>query len=155
MELRHARLSEALVAPLLAGLDHEYFHRYGTNDELRLAQVEDFDPPGGLFLVLVDDGVTAAGGGFRLHGEGVCEVKRMWTSPDYRRQGLAVRILEALERAAESVGYRRLVLETGPRQPEAAALYERRGYTRIPAYGRYPEALAFATDLPVQATSPR
>jgi GNAT superfamily N-acetyltransferase len=155
MELRQVRLSDGLVAPLLAGLDQEYFHRYGTNDELRLAPVEDFDPPSGRFLVLVDGGVTAAGGGFRPHGDGVCEVKRMWTSPDYRRQGLAVRILVALERAAESAGYVRLVLETGPRQPEAAALYERRGYTRIPAYGRYPEALAFTTDLPIHARSPR
>lgn len=154
MELRQVRLSDGLVAPLLAGLDQEYFHRYGANDELRLAPVEDFDPPSGRFLVLVDGGVTAAGGGFRSHGDGVCEVKRMWTSPDYRRQGLAVRILVALERAAGSAGYVRLVLETGPRQPEAAALYERRGYTRIPAYGRYPEALAFATDLPVHARSP-
>jgi GNAT superfamily N-acetyltransferase len=151
MELREVRLSDGLVGPLLAGLEAEYHHRYGLNDELSRAHVEEFDPPSGLFLVLVDGEATAAGGGFRSHREGVCEVKRMWTSPEYRRQGLARRILRALEYAAASAGYVRLVLETGPRQPEAATLYERRGYTRIPTYGHYPEALAFSTDLKLGA----
>ncbi|HET6963516.1 MAG TPA: hypothetical protein VFH58_02015 [Acidimicrobiales bacterium] len=39
------------------------------------------------------------------------------------------------------------LLETGPLQPEAAALYDGRGYKRIPKYGPYPEALAFETEL--------
>ena len=46
-----------------------------------------------------------------------------------------------------AAGYTRLILETGPRQPEAEALYERRGYSRIGYYGHYPEARAFTTDL--------
>ena len=48
---------------------------------------------------------------------------------------------------ARQVGYSRLILETGPEQPEAASLYIKLGYQRIPVYGRYPEALAFATEL--------
>jgi GNAT superfamily N-acetyltransferase len=150
MELCRVRMGDALVVPLLSGLEGEYRSRYGANDELSRAQASEFDPPGGGFFVLVDVRVTAAGGGFRPHADGVCEVKRMWTNPAYRRQGLAARILDVLEEAAEAAGYRRLVLETGPRQPEAAALYERRGYRRIPVYGRYPEALAFATDLRIR-----
>jgi GNAT superfamily N-acetyltransferase len=157
MELRRVRLSDALVAPLLAGLAAEYQARYGANDELSRAQASEFEPPGGGFFVLLDAGVTAAGGGFRPHAEGVCEVKRMWTNPVYRRQGLAARILDALEEAATGAGYRGLVLETGPRQPEAAALYEGRGYRRIPFYGHYPQALAFAVDLtrPSREVPPR
>ncbi|MBV9662009.1 MAG: GNAT family N-acetyltransferase [Acidimicrobiales bacterium] len=151
LELRQARLSDAVVAPLLAGLEQEYETRYGGNDEMSWTRPEEFDPPGGLFLVLLDGPVTAAGGGYRQHDAGsdrrVCEVKRMWTNPDYRREGLAARVLDALEREAFSAGYHRLVLETGPAQPEAAALYEQRGYVRIPRYGRYAQALAFAMDL--------
>jgi GNAT superfamily N-acetyltransferase len=147
VEIRTARLSDPIVAPLLAGLAEEYDTRYGRNDEMSRAEAEEFDPPLGRFVVLVDGEVTAAGGGFRFHADGVCEVKRMWTRPGYRRRGLAVRVLDALEDEARSAGYRRLVLETGPRQPEAAALYETRGYTRIPYYGHYPEALAFEVDL--------
>jgi GNAT superfamily N-acetyltransferase len=155
MELREVRLSDVLVAPLLSGLEREYHSRYGSNDELHRTHVEEFDPPTGLFLVLVDGQTTAAGGGFRSHGEGVCEIKRMWTNPEYRRQGLAIQILGALENAAASAGYVRLVLETGPRQPEAATMYERRGYARIPTYGHYPAALAFEADLTVKARTRR
>lgn len=141
------RLSDPAVAPLLTGLHEEYRQRYGPNEEMSRTEEADFDPPAGLFLVLLDGGETAAGGGFRFHGPGECEVKRMWTDPVYRRRGLAARILDALEEQAAAAGYRRLVLETGPGQPEAVALYERRGYSRIPPFGPYPEALAFSTDL--------
>lgn len=147
MELRHISLRDPVAAPVLAGLGEEYERRYGANDELHHAHAAEFDPPDGTFVVLLDGAVTAAGGGFRRHTEDVCEVKRMWTHPAYRRRGLAGRVLDVLEETAVEARYRRLVLETGPRQPEAAALYERRGYGRIPTYGRYAEALAFAVDL--------
>jgi GNAT superfamily N-acetyltransferase len=149
MELRHVSITDQSVQPLLAALAGEYHTRYGVNDELGSTEDKEFDPPGGGFVIFVDGEITTAGGGFRAHAPGTCEVKRMWTNPEYRRLGLATRVLDALEAAATLAGYRRLVLETGPRQPEATALYERRGYVRIPTYGRYPQALAFAVDLPV------
>ena len=147
VELRAARLDDPLVTPLLAGLEEEYLRRYGRNDELSTTEASEFDPPGGGFVILLDGPVTAAGGGFRPHAPGVCEIKRMWTNPAYRRRGLAGQVLDALEEGAHQAGYHRLVLETGPNQPEAAALYERRGYHRIPVYGRYPQAVAFTSDL--------
>jgi GNAT superfamily N-acetyltransferase len=153
MEVRQVRLNDPLARPLLDGLEHEYRTRYGINDELSSTEDTEFDPPPGCFIVLVDGEMTAAGGGFRAHTAGVCEVKRMWTNPDYRRRGLATEVLDALELAAAGAGYRRLVLETGPRQPEAASLYERRGYMRIPRFGRYPQALAFAMDLAPRRTA--
>jgi GNAT superfamily N-acetyltransferase len=148
MQLRPVTLTDPVVGPLLRGLEEEYHARYGANDELRQTEPNEFVPPSGAFVVLLDGDVTAAGGGYRVHGSGVCEVKRMWTHPDYRRRGLAARVLDALEDLAAAAGYSRLVLETGPRQPEAAAFYGRRGYARIPVYGRYPEAIAFGTALP-------
>jgi GNAT superfamily N-acetyltransferase len=147
MQLRSAGLGDPAVRRLLEGLEEEYERRYGPGDEMRRTREEDFDPPAGLFLVVLDGPVTAAGGGYRFHTAGVCEVKRMWTDPAYRRRGLAWQVLGALEEKAADAGYHRLVLETGPLQPEAAALYERRGYRRTPVFGPYPQALAFETDL--------
>lgn len=147
MEIRRVRLGDPEVEPLLDGLTQEYEARYGENAEMTRATEEEFDPPDGLFLVLMDGPTTAAGGGFRRHDESTCEVKRMWTDPRYRRRGLARVVLDALEEAARQARYRRLVLETGPRQPEAEALYRRRGYDRISSYGHYPEARAFSLDL--------
>lgn len=48
---------------------------------------------------------------------------------DFRRRGLARRVLDELERGAQEQGYSRVFLTTGPRQPEARELYLRAGYT--------------------------
>lgn len=137
------RLGEPVTAPLLAGLTEEYRRRYGASDEMATVTPEEFDPPTGGFLVLVDDGIAIAGGGIRRLTADTCEVKRMWTAPDRRRQGHAAAVLEALEQLARRRGYRRVLLETGPEQPEAEALYVSAGYARTEVYGRYPSALAF------------
>jgi GNAT superfamily N-acetyltransferase len=147
MEIRRVRFSDPEVESLLVGLSDEYDIRYGENIEMTRASEAEFDPPAGLFIVLMDGPTTAAGGGVRRLNKSTCEVKRMWTSPLYRRRGLATRVLQSLEDAAREIGYAHLVLETGPRQPEAEALYRSRGYSRIGAYGHYPEAHAFRIDL--------
>jgi putative acetyltransferase len=59
--------------------------------------------------------------------------------PDARQRGLGRAILEKLEASAHRLGYRLIRLETGDRQPEAVALYERAGYQRIPPYGEFME----------------
>ena len=46
-----------------------------------------------------------------------------------------------VEAVARAAGARRLILQTGHRQPEAVHLYERVGYRRIPTYEPYVEAL--------------
>ncbi len=147
MEIRRVRLRDVEVEPLLAGLSAEYETRYGENVEMTRANEDEFDSPAGLFIVLMDGPTTASGGGYRRYTMSTCEVKRMWTSPPYRRRGLATRVLQALEDAAWEAGYAHLILETGPRQPEALELYTGRGYRRIEAYGHYPAASAFSLDL--------
>ena len=46
-------------------------------------------------------------------------------------------LVDALEAEARSLGAKRLVLETGVRQPEATGLYERAGFDRIEPFGEY------------------
>ena len=67
-----------------------------------------------------------------------------------RRQGLARAIVDALELRAAQQSYRRVYLTTGFRQPEAWALYDRNGYTRLFDASIDPEAyfhLRFGKDL--------
>ena len=132
MELLQVSLDDPEVAPLLASMADEYLTRYGANDEMTRAVAPEFEPPSGCFLVLRDDQVTVAGGGFRRIDDQTCEIKRMWTHSSYRRQGLAERLFGSLADRARQAGYWRLVLETGPRQPEAASLYTKLGLQRIP-----------------------
>ena len=81
---------------------------------------------------------------------GVGEIKRMYTRPEARRRGIARTLLAALEVRAVGLGYRRLVLETGTKQPEAMTLYEALGYAPIAPYGQYkdfPDSRCFAKAL--------
>jgi len=65
------------------------------------------------------------------------EVKRMYVHPDYRKQGIAAKILTELEHWAIELGFAQTVLETGKKQPEAIALYQKVGYQITPNYGQY------------------
>ena len=65
------------------------------------------------------------------------EVKRMYVQPACRGKGTARRLLASLEQAAVDAGCAALVLETGPAQPEALALYARHGFMRCGPYGDY------------------
>jgi len=65
------------------------------------------------------------------------EIKRMYVSNLQRRKGVAQEILAELEQWAAELGFERCVLETGTKQPEAIALYQKLGYSIIPNYGQY------------------
>ncbi|MFF5235236.1 GNAT family N-acetyltransferase [Dactylosporangium sp. NPDC000521] len=65
------------------------------------------------------------------------ELKRMYIVPSHRGTGVSVALLAAVEQAALRLGGRRLLLQTGDRQPDAVRLYEKTGYTRIPIFPPY------------------
>ena len=98
------------------------------------ASPSDFTPPTGAFLVIYAGGKPVAGGGLKRDDDGVAEIKRMYVAPALRRQGLGRRLLEALEERARELGYARIRLDTGARQPHARAMYERAGYHPIDNY---------------------
>lgn len=97
------------------------------------------------------DGEPAGCGGWRVHGAGAVEVKRVYVVPGFRRRGLADVLMAELEATAAAAGHRAVVLNSGGRQPEALALYERLGYHPVPGYGPYadsPGAVFLGRDLP-------
>lgn len=107
-------------------------------------------PPDGVFLVGWIGEEPIACGGVRRHDDTTGEVKRMYVAPEHRGRGYSRTVLRALEDRARTLGYTRLVLETGTKQPEAIALYESEGYTSVPAYGYYrdaPNSRCYAKDL--------
>ena len=85
------------------------------------------------------DGTAVGCGALRALGDGAAEVKRMYVVPSARGRGVSRVLLGGLEVAARQRGWTVLRLETGPRQPEAIALYEGAGYRPIPAFGAYVE----------------
>ena len=157
MDYVQVALTAPEVAPLLTGLRQEYDARYGQGAGESVLDVDagEFDAPSGAFVVLLDEGTTVAGGGIRRIDDTVVEIKRMWTNPDYRRQGYASRMLRELAGLARQLGYQTVRLETGYAQPEALAMYRRLGFAQIDSYGPYENATAFELDLDAVATKPR
>jgi putative acetyltransferase len=84
-----------------------------------------------------DDGPAIGCGALRPYGDGRVEMKRMYVRPDRRGRGYSRAILAALEDEARALGATTVILETGVRQTEAVALYERSGYEPIPLFGPY------------------
>lgn len=100
-------------------------------------------PPRGVFLIA---GAAAPLGcvGLRTGAEGLepsmGEVKRLWVSPAARGQGLARRLMAAVEAEARALGLHLLRLDTSRHLPEAQALYLRHGWAEIAAYNTNPHA---------------
>jgi len=124
------------VVRLVAEVQAEYVARYGGPDAAAV-KLDEFAPPQGMFLVGLLDGVASVTGGWRLIEPAVVEIKRMYVVPAARGRGLARRILAELEVTAATAGASRVVLNTGPAQPEAIALYESSGYQPIAPFGHY------------------
>lgn len=145
------------AASLIDQVQQEYVRRYGGVDRTPVAPAE-FAPPEGMFLVGYLAGAPVACGGWRVADDGEpglrptdAEIKRMYVVPTARHRGLARALLDELERTALAAGRRRMVLETGRRQPEAVALYESSGYLPIPKFGIYrdePGSVTFGKELP-------
>jgi len=128
-----------------AEVQAEYVVRYGTPDRTHIDPAQ-FEAPVGAFYVVYRDDLPVTMGGWRLRpdvtrlgSERAVEVKRMYVAPAARRGGLARLMLAHLEATARTAGADVIILETGVAQPEAMALYESAGYTRVDPFGYYRE----------------
>ncbi|MGN7885320.1 GNAT family N-acetyltransferase [Dyadobacter endophyticus] len=107
------------------GADHGFYSQFNKIDKIRHA------------VVCYEDGQPIGCGAIKAFDEQAMEVKRMYVSPEGRNKGIATRVLTELETWASEMGYAKCVLETGKRQPEAIALYEKNAYRRTENYGQY------------------
>ncbi|MCM2390011.1 GNAT family N-acetyltransferase [Streptomyces albipurpureus] len=147
MYVRSVRYDHPDAVKLNADVQLEYIERYGDGDgDETPLDASMFDPPRGLYLIAYDDdGRPLASGGWRTqdhhedgYEDGDAELKRMYVIAEARGQGLARRLLTALEENARAAGRTQMVLETGDQQPEAIALYASSGYTVSPRkFGHY------------------
>lgn len=110
---------------VMDGDEHAFYHQYNKIDMLKNCVV-----------IFDNDEVVACGAIKELDSKSM-EVKRMFTLPEKRGKGLASAILMELEVWSKEIGYEKTVLETGKRQTEAVALYQKCGYNIIPNYGQY------------------
>jgi GNAT superfamily N-acetyltransferase len=107
------------------GDEHGFYAQYNKIDKIN-------------HVVLVYDKDTAiACGAIKAYSTDTAEVKRMFTQRAYRGKGAASLLLQHLEMWAYEMNFLKCVLETGKRQPDAIALYQKNSYQIIPNYGQY------------------
>ncbi len=137
-DLEREPLASEAARALVGALDRELSATYpepgATHFRLDEAEVS---AGGGAFLVARLEAEPVGCGAVRILGGGAAEIKRMFVAPRWRGLGISRAILAALEARARASGVGRMLLETGTRQREALALYERAGYVPGPAFGEY------------------
>lgn len=134
-ELKFVDVTNADLAALVAELDAyfragwgeaaDHYKQYHTLDGMACA------------AVAYIEGTPAACGCWRAFDPVTAEIKRMYVRPAYRRQGIAGKIVAALEQHAAASGCHRAVLETGAEMPDAIAFYEKQGYRLVPNYSDF------------------
>ncbi|MGQ0569688.1 MAG: GNAT family N-acetyltransferase [Armatimonadota bacterium] len=137
--VRREPITSNAAKELILALNAELSERYpddGTANHFRL-DADEVAHGRGAFLVAYAGDKALACGAIRLLDADTAEIKRMYVEPSARGLGLGRRLLGALEAEARILGVKKIVLETGPRQPEAIALYSRAGFSRIAAFGEY------------------
>jgi putative acetyltransferase len=93
------------------------------------------------YVVLAyENNVAVACGSIKQYSENTMEIKRMFTLPEYRGQGIASKILAELESWARELGYSETILETLKSEENVVDTYRKNGYKVIPNYGQYVES---------------
>ncbi|GGH13054.1 GNAT family N-acetyltransferase [Paenibacillus segetis] len=90
-----------------------------------------------IFVIAYDSDVPVGCGAIRRVDHDVVELKRFFVEVDYRKRGIAGKILRYLEERAINLNYGVIRLETGAPQSESIYFYKKHGYTEIERYGEY------------------
>lgn len=104
------------------GDDHDLYHQFNGINSLKFV------------VVALSNGLAIACRAIKPFDERRVEVKRMYTSPEFRGRGVAKAVLKELEDWAKELGCDVCVLETGINQQEAIMLYDKIGYKKIANY---------------------
>ncbi|GER58963.1 N-acetyltransferase [Patiriisocius marinus] len=111
------------------GDDHEFYDQFNQLNSIK-------------HVIIAYEGSIAVGcGAIKEYDATTMEIKRMFTKSNFRGNGIASEILQALETWAQSLNYTSCILETGVRQVEAVSLYIKRGYCQIENYGQYTDVV--------------
>ncbi|SDL73789.1 Acetyltransferase (GNAT) family protein [Salinimicrobium catena] len=120
---------------LVSELDKDLAVRNGEANEF-FAQYNKIDLIKNVIVAFIDDKPVGCGA-MKEYDMETMEIKRMFVPIEMRGKGIAVEILDNLEKWAKEMNYSKCVLETGDKMLEAIRLYKKSNYKVIPNYGQY------------------
>lgn len=151
LKIRQAQSGEDLEA--LRALFEEYAASLGFDLSFQDFEEElmnlpgDYASPDGCLLLALREGGAAGCVALRRLSGGVCEVKRLYVRPQFRRLGIGRMLAEAIIAEARRIGYACMRLDTVPSMEAARALYVSLGFREIGAYRDNPIAGAVFMEL--------
>lgn len=97
-----------------------------------------YGSPTGCLLLVYDNELPIACAAYRKIGEDICELKRMYIKPNYRRKGIGQEMMNILCTRAKLNGYSLMRLDTLDSMTPAIKLYSNNGFYTINAYYHNP-----------------
>jgi len=110
---------------IVDGDDHGFYHQFNNIDVLKHV------------VIAYSHNIAVGCGAFKAFDKSSVEIKRMYTNPEFRNEGIASKILKALEIWSKELGYTSCILETGIRQVEAVRFYKKNNFIIIPNFEPY------------------
>jgi len=95
---------------------------------------ESYQNDNDVYLVLIENNIVIGGGGIKALRDfegGVCELQKLYFSPDARGKGLGRKLTEMLLAKAREFGYKTCYLESASVLKEAVYLYEKMDFKFI------------------------
>lgn len=97
-----------------------------------------YGSPTGCLLLVYESDTPIACAAYRKIEEGICELKRMYIKPQFRRRQIGQTLLDKLSNMARMNGYQLMRLDTLDTMLPALHLYRKNGFYEIPAYCHNP-----------------
>ncbi|SEW18278.1 GNAT family N-acetyltransferase [[Clostridium] fimetarium] len=88
-------------------------------------------------IIVYDEAIPIGCASFKLFGNDIAEVKRVFIKEEYRGKGISKELLNLIEERAKEKGFKKLILESGEPLVQAMSLYKKSGYVIIENYGQY------------------
>lgn len=110
----------------------EYFKNY--EQEIANHLPGRFGPPGGCLLLAKNKGKPAGCVVLLDLGNNICEMRRLFVRPEFRRLGVGRALAKAIVEQGRNMGYALMRLNTNRRMPEADKLYRSLGFGEIEPY---------------------
>ena len=107
------------------GEDHAFYAQFNKINTLKHV------------VIAYENDIAIGCGAIKKHEDSTAEIKRMFILPQIRGKGFASKILKELEKWASELSFNKCILETGIKQVEAIALYNKNGYALISNFGPY------------------
>jgi ribosomal protein S18 acetylase RimI-like enzyme len=99
----------------------------------------DYAPPKGALLLAEVDGTVAGCVALRpMDEDGICEMKRLYVRPPFRRDGVGRALASAIVDKAEALGYDSMRLDTVESMTAARRLYASLGFEERDSYYHNP-----------------